>query len=134
MQLLTIVVYGIDMLMMNKQDPCEGILPPKLKNGTRASNKRPKNIERGCIEVASSVDIPASNAIRYNNQGLRIKATKGSTQKRQNRASGSTDSTRTRNDGAKSGVRLSDLYGRRRCTRPASPPRYIFLSCMYKLA
>ncbi|KAG2840833.1 hypothetical protein PC111_g3317 [Phytophthora cactorum] len=60
---------------------CEAILPPKLKNGRRASNKRPAHIERGTYEVATSVHIPAVKAIRwYDNQGVHVLATGGSAQ------------------------------------------------------
>ncbi|KAG3201711.1 hypothetical protein PC128_g3693 [Phytophthora cactorum] len=57
----------------NKQGLCEATLPPKLKNGRSASNKRPAHIERGTYEVATSVHVPAMKAIRwYDNQGAHV--------------------------------------------------------------
>ena len=79
MQLLTMKFYTVGTIMMNRQGLCEAILPPKQKNGRRASNKRPRNVERGTYELVHSAHVPVMKAVRwYDNQGVHILATGGS--------------------------------------------------------
>uniref|UniRef100_H3H361 PiggyBac transposable element-derived protein domain-containing protein n=1 Tax=Phytophthora ramorum TaxID=164328 RepID=H3H361_PHYRM len=79
MQLLTMNFYNVGTIMMNKPGLREAILPLKMKNGRRASNKRPAHIPRGTFEVATSKDVPLVKAIRwYDKQGVHVLATGGS--------------------------------------------------------
>ncbi|KAG6611171.1 uncharacterized protein IUM83_15839 [Phytophthora cinnamomi] len=66
-------------IMMNKRGLCEAILSKKMKNGRRASNKRPCDVDRGTYQVAEALRVPAMKVIRwYDNQGVHILATGGS--------------------------------------------------------
>ncbi|EGZ08064.1 hypothetical protein PHYSODRAFT_375578, partial [Phytophthora sojae] len=79
MQLLTMVIYTIGTIMMNKRGLCEAILPKKLKNGRRASKKTPRDVDRGTYQVAEALHVPAMKAIRwYDKQTVQILATGGS--------------------------------------------------------
>lgn len=79
MQLLTRKFYTVGTIMMNRQGLCEGILPKKLANGRRASNKRPCNIDSGTFEAAQSLHVPKMKAVRwFDKQGVHILATGGS--------------------------------------------------------
>lgn len=82
MQLLTMKFYSIGTIMTNKQGLCEAILPPKKKNGKRASNKRPPHIVKGTYQVAECLKVPTIKAVRwYDNQGVFFLAAGGSAAK-----------------------------------------------------
>lgn len=81
MQLLSMKIYTVGTIMMSKRGLCEAILPKKLKNGRRASNKRPADIERGTYDVVTSVHVPGMKTIRWwDKQGVHVLATGGSSE------------------------------------------------------
>jgi hypothetical protein len=65
MQLLAMKFYTIGTIMMSWKGFCEAVLPPKLKNGRRASNKTPKTIARATYQLANSLYVPTMKSIRW---------------------------------------------------------------------